>query len=466
MEVQNSRGNSRREDCRLSMLQEIFDKLRENEKEVLIRSSGSTRGGGSEKIRSGQSYLYKLRGMESEVLEVRFTENVRGAALNQALGETMRRYPYFCTKILEKDGDFYIVQNELAPVARKTRRLPALGSIDCGYRLVDVTYFGKSVFISFHHALCDGRGIKPFAETLVWYYCKFRYGENGAVEGVRLAGEPFLPGETAEPFLSPYNCDKNKQFISLSRDAFALPEEEQKGDCRYEVSMPSAAFMGACKRENATPAILVSMMMSGGIADLYPYFDKPINANIAADIRAALNCPNTFKNCVRSMILPYGHGAEKLPSRELATEYRKLLKEQQDFDYCRREANAMLALFDKLDTLPSYEEKREIMSFFEGMLLNTYVVSYLGQLVLGGNARYVASAHLYNSGTAGLGINMIACGDTFSLDFKQSFFSDKYVRAFLARAEKFGILYTVSEAIPFSTPTDKLLKRRGVQEQG
>lgn len=119
----------------------------------------------------------------------------------------------------------------------------------------------------------------------------------------------------------------------------------------------------------------------------------------------------------------------------------------------------MMGLFNKLDSLQGFEEKQKIMSFFEGMLLNTYVISYLGQFKLGDNAQYIDSIHLYNPGTTGLGINMISSGDRFVLDFKQSFASDKYVKALCAELEKLGLEYAVSEAIPFLTPRDDLIKR-------
>lgn len=446
-----------------NIFQDILEKLQKSEKDMLINKSGSTRDSGNERIRSGQSYLYKLRGMESEVIEVRFFKNVRGDLLNRALTETMKRYPYFGTKLIEKDGDFYIVQNELSPVAKRTEKLARLGGIECGYRLIDVTYYGASVFISFHHALCDGRGVKPFVETLIWYYCSSRYKITDRAEGIRLAGDKLLDGETEDPFMHTYEYDKDKQFISLPRDGYALPENtvtDEEVNYRYEVMLPHDRFMSVCRERGATPVILLALTMSGAIADLYPDYDKPINANIAADMREALGCPNTFKNCVKSMILPYERSFAALPPEEQASKWRDTLNAQRDFDYCRREADSMLALFDKLDEMPSYEEKRKVMSFFEGMLLNTYVVSYLGQFVLGGSAPHIESIHLYNSGTAGLGINMISCGGSFVLDFKQSFPSDKYVKAFLRRLDGLNIEYSAGGAIPFSTPADRLIRRR------
>ena len=144
---------------------------------------------------------------------------------------------------------------------------------------------------------------------------------------------------------------------------------------------------------------------------------------------------------------------------EQATEYREILKAQRDKDYCRKEANAMSGLFDKLDGFDSYEEKQKIMDFFEGMTLDTYIISYLGKFNLGENAVHIDEIHLYNSGTTGLGINMISCGESFIPDFKQNFASDKYVKAFSVQLDKLGIECQISEAIPFITPGDSLIKR-------
>lgn len=445
-----------------NIFQEILNKLKENEKEILIKKSGSTCDAKNEKIRSGQSYLYKLRGMESEVIEIRFKKKIWGSFLMQALSETMKRYPYFNTKLIEKDGDFYIVQNDIAPQVRKTKKLAQLGGIECGYHLIDITYFDYSAFVSFHHALCDGRGIKPFIETLIWYYCKFAYGNNKKVDGIRYADEKLLDGETIEPFIQSYEYDDKKEFISLSRDAYAIPEnivEKNAKDYRYEVTVQHKDFMAICKNNNATPVILLSLLLSKSIADIFPDYNKPINANIATDMREALGCPNTFKNCVKSMILPYDRALAVLSLKEQATKYREILNAQRDYDYSRHEANTMLQLFDKLDSLDSFEEKQKIMTFFEGMLLNTYIISYLGQFILSENEKYLDSIHLYNSGTTGLGINMISCGEKFLLDFKQSFQSDRYVKSFLKQLDELQIAYKISEVIEFTTPTDKVLKR-------
>lgn len=440
-------------------LLEVMDRINKRNQ---IKNSGSIKGNVNEKIRSGQSYLYKKDGMESEVFEIRFTQAIAGGALNHALTQTMQRFPYCNAKVLELDGDFFIVRNENSAFAKKTRILPQLGSISNTYHLVDVTYFNCSVYVSFHHALCDGRGIKPFIETLLYYYCKTRYNSNASAEGIRLAEAPLLEGESTEPFSKRYEYDESKLFVEIPREGYPIPEnvaQEAKRSYRYELTMPQEQFMAACRTNSATPAILVTLLMNQAIAKLYPDYDKDIHANIATDMRQALGVPNTFKNCVKTMTLPYSRTFAALPMPEKATCYRELLNQQRDYDYCRKEANAMLGLYDKLDKQPNFEEKQKIMHFFENMILNTYVISYIGSFTLNENAQHIDTIHLYNSGVVGLGINMICCSGKFILDFKQSFFSDKYVKEFVGQLPALGIPHTLTGAIEFETPTDALLKR-------
>ncbi len=441
-----------------NMFSELFDRMERSKKQQLIASSGSESSGGNEKVRAGQSYLYRKSGMESEVFEMRFYANICGGELNRALLESVKRYPYFNTRLVEMDGNFYIVQNPVSITARRTDKLPSLGGISDGYHLIDVTYFGRSIYISFHHALCDGRGVKPFLETLLFYYCAYRYNSADPGEGIRKSDQPLMEGETAEPFAGAYSYDESKKFPEFAREAFSLPDKDE-GDTRFELVMPRDQFLSACKSIHASPAIFIALCMNKSIAGLFPDFDRPIHANIAADMRAALDVPNTYKNCVRTLILPYDRQFAAKPARDQAEEYRALLNAQRDRDCCRKAANDMLLLFDKLDSLPSYEQKQAIMSFFDGMKLNTYIISYIGDVTLGQNAKYIESIHLYNSGALGLGLNVVCCGDQFIIDFKQSFSSAAYAKAFAGQMGSYGIPYTLSGAINFKTPTDSLMKR-------
>ncbi|MGN0771235.1 MAG: hypothetical protein ACI4MI_01475 [Christensenellales bacterium] len=401
--------------------------------------------------------------MESEVFEITLSKKISGSFLNQALTKALRRYPYLNTKLVELDGDFYIIQNDIAITAKRSKTLASLGHVSCGYHLVDVTYCDRCVYVSWHHALCDGKGIKPFVETLIFYYCQLRYKSNAKSDSIRLEDSPLLPDETAEPNLTSYSFDENKEPFVVSRDAFKIPEnviKEHATDFRYGVQIPSSSFMKLCKDNNATPVVMTSVLVSSAIASIYPEFDKPIVANVAVDIRNALDLPNTFKNCVRSMPLPYERQYLSFSLNEQCTRQRAILDAHRDRDNLRRAANSSLGLFEKLDSMPDYQSKQSLMEFFDGMLINTYVISYLGQLTVNENSKYIDSVGFYNSGAAGLGVNLVSCGDKFCFNFKQSFESDKYVNAFLAQLKKFSIPYKASDAIPFLTPNDSIIKRK------
>lgn len=306
-------------------MEKMITILNNNHKQILINTSASIEGKTKEKVRSGQSYLYKKQGKESDVFEIRMVDAVRGDALNQTLLTTMQRYPYFNAKLVEVVGGFYLVQNNQSLLGHKSKDLPQLGGLANGYHLLAATYAQASIYVSFHHALWDGKGIKPFIETLIYYYCLLRYQSTASRAGICLASDALLEGETVEPFLEPYDYDQGKNLIQIYWDGFV--------------------------------------------------------------------------------------------------------------------------------------EMQGMMTYSNNMVFNSYVISYLGQFVLNENAQHVDSIHLYNSGVVGFGINMICATGQFSLDFKQSFASDKYIQAFVEKLSLLNLPYTLANAIPFITPKDPLMRR-------
>jgi hypothetical protein len=386
------------------------------------------------------------------------------AALQQALNTALKRYPYLTIKFAQKNGDFYFIENSVPIIVKETSVLRPLGGIKTNGHLIDITCKMNSIFVSFHHALCDGEGIKPFIETLLYYYCRIRYPSDtmkAPVTGIRLANEALLEGETKDPFLKVYEVT-DSELSPFPRDGFAFDENHKIDDdiyYRYELSVGRDAFLGFAKAHKATPSIALGLLMNQAIKNLYPDFDKPIICHMALSIRRALACENTFKNCVKSISFPYSREFSALPLTEQATEYRRLLEIQRSEDYVKKEVNGMIGLFQRLDALPSYDEKKQIMSYFEDTLLNTYVTSYVGQFTLGHNEEHVESIHLYNSGTTGLGISMCATGKYFVMDFKQSFPSDRYAAEFAEVLRSHRLDCSVSPCIPFKTPTDSLMKR-------
>ncbi|PXA67168.1 hypothetical protein [Cryobacterium arcticum] len=409
------------------------------------------------KIRSGQAYLYRDGGLRSTVLDVRMKDTVRGDLLRRALETALERYPYLRSKLVEKNGDFYLADNPLSVAFAKTTKLRALGSMSVNYHLIDVTYTGSSIRVAFHHALCDGRGITPFLETLIHYYCSLRYHRVFDSTGIRLAGEPLLPGETEEPFGASRYDVGDTPAAQVIKDGFVLPEhaDEVSAYYRHEISIDRARFLAVAKQNNATPAILVALLASTAIKNLHPDADKPIVCSLASDMRAELGLTNTHKNCVSSLYLPYTEELAGLPLTEQATRYREDIATQRQPDAVRRAANSQIGLSDKLDELPTLAAKKQMLSFFDDLRIDTFVISYLGQLQFGECGEHVDSVHLYSSGSTGLILNMISAAEVISIDVLQSFESEQFVSELLRLVTELGLDVTASERIAFATTPDK-----------
>ena len=420
-----------------------------------------------EKIRSGQAFLYRENGLNSTVLDVRMKDEIIGSYLQRALTAALQRYPYMANKLVEKDGDFYLNESLISMNIGKTKNLRRLGSMSTGYHLVDITYWENIIYISFHHALCDGRGIKPFLETLIYYYCCFRFNKSFEPSGIQLAGDNLLPGETQDPVCdSLYEVDTDL-LPTVNKNGFCLPENEDNCESyfRYELNINRQSFIEYMKSCKATPAILLALLVSDSIYSVHPDAAEHIVCSMAVDYRKEIGLDNTYKNCVGSLYLPYSEEIKKMDIDDQADFYRNLIAEQRQPNAIKNLLNTQIGMASKLDHLTSLEEKKQALSFFNDLCIDTYVISSLGQIQLGEWGRYVDSIHLYNSGVKGLRVNMICAGDYFTVDFLQSFQSDHIINALRKTLTDKGIEYRISEKIQFETVKDKAYITAGKQAE-
>lgn len=435
-------------------------------KAIYTISNPHSRSTCMDKIRSGQSFLYREGGMQSMVVDVRMKDTICADSLKQALDKALLRYPYLTYKMVEKRGDFYLVQNPLPFILEETTELHSLGSEEINYHLIDITYKEKTIYISFHHGLCDGRGIMPFVKTLIYYYCTYKYNDKFNAQDIRLAGENLLPKETEEPYGNGRIEVNETNLPKVYKDGYALPDSINSVNnnkyYRYEIKINHKNFMKFTKENNATPAIVIALLVSQAIKNIYPNAEKPIICNVASDLRNGINMDNTFKNCVGSVSLPYIDKFEKLSFKEQVSVYRKMIEEHKNTDNIKRELNKQIHLSDKLDELPSYEEKKKMLSFFNKLITNTFILSYVGQIKLGDCEKYIDSFHMYSSGTTGCSLQMLSVGKYITINFMQSFKTDKYIKAFAKTLEESGLDFSISDIIEFTTPKDSVSLTLGI----
>lgn len=407
-------------------------------------------------IRSGQSFLYRANGYSGTVVEVRMRDKVTGSYLQVALTNTARRFPYLTQKLVEKKGAYYLHRDDNSMTVNKTARYRALGSMETGYHLLDVTYIDNCIRVAFHHGLCDGRGVMPFVETLLYDYCCQKYHKKFSSEGIRLPGEPIPPEETAEPFSRDYFAVGGEAAPQVEKDGFALPESTITPStcCRTEILVNEAAFVQEAKAVGATPTLFAAMLFSRCILDLNPQSEKPVICNLAMDLRSAIGMEQTHRNCVGSAYLPYKPADRDREPKALAEQYRKLLAAQREPDAVKAGLNQQIGLFNKLDELETLEERRKLMSFFDTMLNNTYVISYMGRLRLNDYAQYVESARFYNDTIRGLTVNMLSAAGKLSFVILQGFSETRYAEAFAQALAPYGFL-SASETSVVTTGKDK-----------
>ena len=413
-----------------------------------------------DKALSGMPYLYRSKGLPSEVYDVRMKEEIKGNLLDMAIDDTVIRYPYFSVKFEERDGDFYAVKNEKKLKAHHTQGFIPLGGHSNDFHLMGITYWEKSLKLSFHHGLTDGRGAKNFLETLVKYYGDYVNTPKEEFEKIRndhhkLASEISLD-EMTDPCENKHKLNGNSEKIEgLVSKGYKLPEAKNKGaHRRYEIRFSQKKFMESCKSIGASPIIFLSLLMSRGIKEASADCNKPIVSNFPMDARHILGCDNTFKNCVKSMTLPYGESEQSLSDNEIAARYKELLNAQKDHDYCAKEFNNIHMLLGVIGHFHSFAGRQRLLGFMENLALDTYLISYIGQFDI--PEEFVGEVHLYSNCSSGLVLNMTCQSGSFIIDLTQDFETDKYVNALKTQLEKAGIAFNVSDEIIFETPLDEL----------
>ncbi len=412
------------------------------------------------KIRAGETFLYRKGGTESQVFEIRMKSDISSYYMERAARLAYRRYPYLKSRFKTIEGSVYLCENTVPPPPARAKRLRPLGGTTTSRNLLDITYYKNCIYISFHHAMCDGRGIMQFIKTLLYYYLNLKYPHNNVrIPDVRLYGEGMLPGETADPVNDGNLSFDRSKVYQADRTAYAIPEvqdgEDAGGDSwRYEVVFNNTEVMKVCKANNCTPVILMTILMQKGVKALNSAAKEPVLCSMSCDWRDAIELPNTFRNCVSSIYLPYGENEWQMTLEELGTHFRALIAKQKETDSARASAYVMKYMSDMLDSLGSYEKKVETVTGFTSKAINSFVCSYTGRANMGDAEKYIDEMHVYSSGTKGINLQMMSVADSFTIDFLQNFADRKYVEAFLTEASALGLTARCSEVIQYRTPKD------------
>lgn len=416
----------------------------------------------TQKIRTGQSFLYRQNGFESMVLEFHLNEPIVRKNLKNALDKALQRFDYLTKELKEIDGDFYLRENRRPMKLRESATFLPLGGSQVNGHLLDVHYSGQRVFIAYHHGVCDGRGILPFVRTLLYYYFSMKEQQTIQLPNVQLAKMPYYSDELLEPGFAKFDEEQPTTIPDIQKKGYSLPEAKNQTQrltysYKTDFAIDAVDFISYGKSIGATPAITMALMMSEAIAS-EKTGDGLVNCNLVTDLRRGVHLENTHRNCVSSLSLAYDPQLGDSPA-VMAKSYREKINAYKQPENLKSELRKVVQLSDQLDKLPTFAAKQKALDFFETLLSDTYILSYIGQLNLGIYEQYIEEIHTYSSGSRGLTIEMIATNEKIFLDMMQSFDDERYVKAFCRQLDTHKISYQRKPLKLFSTPKDHLVQR-------
>ena len=133
-------------------------------------------------------------------------EQVDGDILEKAVNDAAVRFPAF--KVKQKYGYawHYLVENN-APIKvfplEKSTPCPLNRKETNGY-LFKLTYGENKIELIIFHGLCDGNGAIEFLKTILLAYKRLQGKKLENVEGILDHGDPFVPEELEDSFVSHY----------------------------------------------------------------------------------------------------------------------------------------------------------------------------------------------------------------------------------------------------------------------
>ncbi|MDO5390021.1 MAG: hypothetical protein Q4F24_02865 [Eubacteriales bacterium] len=409
-----------------------------------------------EKLKSAMPYYYGASKESSNNIRfvIEMQDEIDGEMFAKAVKLSMSRYPYFCVRVVSTDQELFLEENKKDVVVAHTNEPITLGGMDANGHLLAFSWWGNQVYLDCFHGLSDGAGYLPLINTVIYYYCRERYDSNLNPEGIRLGGEAIPEEEIKDPY--PDSVDDSIKPVGryVRKPAFDL---RSAGLCTpgnpfwYEVQIPEDAFMKYNRSNDASPAVMIGVLMARAVEELHKDADKPIVCSMAMNIRKTLHAMTAHHSLVTQLFLEYKEAMKKMDIREQATCFRGMIMIQGQDENIWQSVKGNLKINERIHAMPDMKSKRmmtqQIVESCVG--LDTFKVSYVGKNHMGAAEKYVKGMHVVlDMNRNNMMIEVSAVHGWFHLTFQQNWAEDVYVKAFLRQLDKEGITYKAKEGQP------------------
>ena len=389
--------------------------------------------------------------------EIQMKDKVDGVLLQKAMDTAMQRFPYLKKRLIESSTSYHFVDNDLPVAVLNTHEPVHLCAAETNYHLFCLSYFDDSIFFDNSHALFDGRGRSAVLHSLIYYYCKFRYGVEIEMPGVKLVGSPVDPMEYDDPYFreipSPASClpDYKEPTNVMFLPSMGLVRTSKTQI--HHVRINEKQLMALCKSSDATPNTAITLLMCRAIHKLHPHSDKSIAAGIYCDLRSCLRTGQTHKPLVTAPLLEYSPDMYELDFAEQNTIMRGKLMLATDESNLLKVSRELKEWSLNVNALPTTREKTAAAHkmWEDAVRGRTFAVSYSGRSNFGTCDQYLKAFFPQVSAfIMGLLIEITTADGWFYVTFIQEWKEDVYFNAFLKEIVSFGIdfdlLYSSEES--------------------
>ena len=230
-------------------------------------------------------------------------EEVSPEALKKALDATLQVWPYLTLAVVKKDGAYYLSENSLDFVIRRTADRIEPSTEESNFHAVTICYEGRKLNFYVDHVLTDGLGWRMALQTFFYYYYCTLDGTGYPVpEGVRTIGDGAAPDEQEDAYMkTPAAVPRGVIAGAVEKNIFSCPEYPadkavyMAEDCgHYVIQVPSEEFMACAKTLKGSPNSMMIQILSQSMQKLHPENRLPVAFWIPISVRAAMGNTNSL----------------------------------------------------------------------------------------------------------------------------------------------------------------------------
>ena len=362
---------------------------------------------------------------------------VNGDILRYAVEAMRARFPYFYVKPAYRGDDLITVPNDLPMTVRNTWEPIRFHSEESNYHLGAWKYEGHRLAFEIPHSLTDGAGLMPYIKSTMFLYLSKATGQTFDPAGFCLPGDVIPESETGNPFID-LDIDsvegpfyRKKPILNF----FRLSNVAETNKTAFFLKIPEKQIMHYCRDFDATPNVLMSVMLAKAARRLDPDNEKPVTVIVCVNLKAMLGRPQNYRMFVDGALLDFPKERDMEDITKACTIARGQLMLQAQPENALWEIKQM---------------KRMLPPPPPDIALASICVSYVNSRSFGPLDPYIEELYVVTSLSklTDILIEITCLNHSFFLSFLQPYSSEKHFRYFLNELDSAGISYEVLRSEP------------------